>query len=151
MLGPIASALATPRTSFVGREHDVAELVGLLRTGDERLVTLTGVGGGGKTRLALEGAARLGEDFCDGVWLVDLAPVSDPRRVGQRVSAALSLSDRSGKRLLPSLQNRALLLVLDNCEHLVEACASMVDQLLAACANVRILATSREPLLIAGE
>src|SRR6266536_5402242 len=130
MLGPIATALATPRTSFVGREHDVAELVGLLRTGDERLVTLTGVGGCGKTRLALEVAVRLREDFPDGVWLVELAPVSDPRRLRQRVAAALSLSDRSGHGLVPSLEHRVLLLVLDNCEHLVDACATIADQLL---------------------
>ncbi len=147
----LAPALAMPRNSLVGRERDLAEVVALLRTGNERLVTLTGVGGCGKTRLALEVAVRVREDFPDGVWLVELAPVSDPRRLRQRVAAALSLSDRSGHGLVPSLEHRVLLLVLDNCEHLVDACATIADQLLSACSQLRILATSREPLLIAAE
>jgi predicted ATPase/DNA-binding CsgD family transcriptional regulator len=131
--------------------RNVAEVVALLRTGNERLVTLTGVGGCGKTRLAVEVALRVREDFPDGVWLVELAPISDPRRLRQRVAAALSLSDRSDHVLVPSLENRLLLLVLDNCEHLVEACATLADQLLSACSGLRMLATSREPLLIVGE
>jgi non-specific serine/threonine protein kinase len=142
--------LPAPRSSLVGREREVEELLDLIRTGAERLITLTGVGGCGKTRLALEVARHLREYFPDGVWLVDLAPVSDPRQVALRVAGALSVSDTS-EGGLASLQKRTLLLVLDNCEHLVEACASLADHLLSTCADVRILATSREPLLIAGE
>jgi non-specific serine/threonine protein kinase len=151
MLGSTPPALAVPRTSFIGREGEVAELVDLLSRSLDRMVTLTGVGGCGKTRLAIEVARRLGPAFADGVWLVELAPISDPRRVRQRVAAALSISDTSQRDLYRSLRDRKLLLVLDNCEHLVEACAGLADQLLSNCADLRILATSREPLLIAGE
>jgi predicted ATPase/DNA-binding CsgD family transcriptional regulator len=151
MHSSIVESLAVPRTSFVGREREVAELVDLLASGRDRLVTLTGVGGCGKTRLAIEVALRVGDVFPDGVWLVELAPISDPHRVCQRLAAALSISDTSWRNLQRSLHDRKLLVVLDNCEHLVEACADLADQLLSSCSDLRILATSREPLLIPGE
>ena len=146
----VGPGLPLPRTSLVGREREVAELLDLLRNGAERLITLTGVGGCGKTRLAVEVGLHLREHFPDDVWLVDLTPLSDPRQVALRVAGALSVSDMS-EASLASLQNRALLLVLDNCEHVVDACADLVDRLLSTCPGLRILATSREPLLISGE
>ena len=146
----VAPGLPMPRNSLVGREREVAELIELFRDRRDRLVTLTGVGGCGKTRLALEVAWLLRESFPDGVWLVDLTPLSEPHQVALRVAGALSVSDMSHTSLEP-LQHRTLLLVLDNCEHLLDACAGLADQLLSACADVRILATSREPLLISGE
>ena len=145
--GRIRSGLPAPRTSLVGRERDVAELLDLLRTSSERLITLTGVGGCGKTRLAVEVAHQLRDHFADGVWFVDLTALSDPAQVALRVASALCASEAG----LLSLANRNLLLVLDNCEHVVEACASFADQLLSTCTDLRIVATSREPLLISGE
>ncbi len=140
-------------TSFIGREREIAEVTGLLTT--SRLVTLTGTGGCGKTRLALEVAARVVDWFADGVWLVELAALTDGQLVVQAVASALGLRQQSGRPLVEILvdyaQPRHLLLVLDNCEHLVGACAALADLLLRDCPRLHILATSREPLGIAGE
>jgi len=151
MLATALQSLPGPRTSLIGRERELNGICELIACGAERLVTLTGVGGGGKTRLALEAARRLREAFPDGVWLVELAELSNPRLVAARVAAALALRKSSDHMLATALQARRLLLVLDNCEHLIDACASSCDQLLTGCPDLRILATSREPLLIDGE
>jgi predicted ATPase/DNA-binding CsgD family transcriptional regulator len=159
---PVASGgapnnLPAALTSFVGRGAEVPALVRLLEGPPAaRLLTLTGSGGVGKTRLALEVAARLlGPAFPDGAWLVELAPLGDGRRLPQVVAAVLGLHegpDRSfADVLVDALRPRGLLLVLDNCEHLVEPCAELADTLLRLCPRVAILATSREPLGVAGE
>jgi predicted ATPase/DNA-binding CsgD family transcriptional regulator len=140
-------------TSFVGRRRDIAEVKRLLPT--SRLITLTGMGGVGKTRLALRLAADLHRGFADGVWLVELAGLQDAPLVPQTVAAALGVQDRAASRPLETLSDflaaRQLLLVLDNCEHLVQACAVLANVLLRSCPDLRILATSRQPLGIAGE
>jgi predicted ATPase/DNA-binding CsgD family transcriptional regulator len=140
-------------TSFVGRRHEIAEVKRLLST--SRLVTLTGPGGVGKTRLALRAAGDLRRDFADGVWLVELAPLGDAGLLAQTVVAALGISDQSARppaeTLSEYLADKHPLLVLDNCEHLVDGCAVLVDALLRAAPRVRILATSRQSLGIAGE
>jgi predicted ATPase/transcriptional regulator with XRE-family HTH domain len=152
--GPNAlSNLPLPITSFVGRERELDEITRLLA--GARLLTLTGTGGCGKTRLALQvGSTRL-NTFPDGVWLVDLAPLTDPDLVPNVVATAVGAPQTPGKPaqapLLAFLRNRHLLLILDNCEHLVDACAHLAEAILQSCADVRILATSREPLGIAGE
>ena len=157
-------------TSFVGRNAELAQVAGLL--GAHRLITLTGPGGAGKTRLAVEAARAELPAVPDGVWLVELAPVTDPAEVPSAVLGALGLREqflvRTGKaagtfrsatddqadtlaRLVGALARQQALLVLDNCEHLVAAAATLADRVLAACPRVRILATSREPLNITGE
>ena len=122
-------------TSFVGRERELAELATLL--GGARLVTLTGAGGSGKTRLAIEVAARTAGQTRDGAWLVDLAPVFDPQLVVKAVARVLGVRERPHSDLLDDVLERLreseLLLVLDNCEHLVEACARLAEDLLRAC------------------
>jgi predicted ATPase/DNA-binding CsgD family transcriptional regulator len=139
--------------SFVGRERDLAEL-GLLLT-DVRALTLCGPGGIGKTRLALRLAAELAPGFADGVWLAELADLDDPDLVARRVAATLGVReepDRSlTETLAEALRSRQLLLVLDTCEHLIETCAPLVQQLLAGCRELRVVATSREPLRVRGE
>ena len=140
-------------TSFVGRERELAELAALL--GGARLVTLTGAGGSGKTRLAIEVAARTAGQTRDGAWLVDLAPVFDPQLVVKAVARVLGVRERPHSDLLGDVLERLreseLLLVLDNCEHLVEACARLAEELLRGCPELRLLATSREPLGVPGE
>jgi predicted ATPase/DNA-binding SARP family transcriptional activator len=140
-------------TSFIGRENEIAELQHQLAT--HRLVTLTGAGGCGKTRLALEVAARLATAYPGGVCLVELAPLTDSALVPQSVAAALGLREQPDQppieMLVAALKPRQLLLLLDNCEHLVAACAQLAETLLRACPHLRILATSREPLGIGGE
>lgn len=139
-------------TSFVGREREVAEVAALIASA--RLVTLGGPGGVGKTRLALEVARGVLDRFPDGVWLVELASLADPRLVVQTVSAALGVREpvRSGvPTLAAELRGKTLLLVLDNCEHLARACADLVAALLAASPGLRVLATSRETLGTSGE
>ena len=140
-------------TSFVGRERELAEVQRLLAS--SRLVTLTGAGGVGKTRLAQAVAARLSGTYSDGAQWVELAPLADPALVPQTVAAALDVDEQPGQSLLPTLlaalQPRCLLLVLDNCEHVVEACAQVADALLRGCPGITVLATSREALGIAGE
>jgi non-specific serine/threonine protein kinase len=138
----------------VGREREIAELEKLL-SGEARLLTLIGPGGCGKTRLALSAAFRLAGDFESGVWWVELAPLSDPDLVAQAVARALGVREAPGRSqteaLLEHLENRKVLLVLDNCEHLVEGCAALADAMLRSCPGLRVLATSREALSIVGE
>jgi predicted ATPase len=143
--------LPVQRSSFVGRDGELTEVCGRLLA--SQLVTLTGIGGCGKTRLALETAARLVGDFPEGVFFVDLAPLSDSELLGQTVAAGLGLHllDTSVEGLVGFLAQRRVLVVLDNCEHLLDACAELVDALLARCLDVRVLATSREPLGVEGE
>jgi predicted ATPase/DNA-binding CsgD family transcriptional regulator len=140
-------------TSFVGRATQIKEISSSLA--DDRLVTLTGAGGAGKTRLAIEIAGQTGSHFPDGVWYADLAPITHPDVVPLTVARALGLPDQPGRSitetLLRSIRDRRLLLVLDNCEHLLEASAALVNDVLAGCSHVTILATSREPLMVAGE
>lgn len=140
-------------TSFIGREQEIEDIKGLLP--GHRLVVLTGAGGSGKTRLALQVAADLLEDFEDGVWLVELAGLADPALVPQSVSATLGLREQPGRSYVQTLEDhlcpRRFLLLLDNCEHLAQACATLADGLLHACPHLRILATSRETLGVAGE
>jgi len=140
-------------TSFIGREEAVREVAGLL--GEYRLVTVTGPGGAGKTRLAGEVARAVASRFADGVWLAELAPVADPALIPAVVAAALGVREQPGVRaeeaLARVLARQLLLLVLDNCEHVIGAAAELCAGLLAACDDVRVLATSREPLAVAGE
>lgn len=140
-------------TSFIGREREIVDVRRLLSS--TYLLTLTGSGGCGKTRLALEVAAGVLEEYTDGVWLVELASLSDPALVTQTVAMALGVREVPGLPLLSTLldylRSKVLLLVLDNCEHLVAACASMTETLLRTCPSLRVLATSRERLEIPGE
>jgi predicted ATPase/serine/threonine protein kinase len=140
-------------TSFVGREREVADVCRL--AGEVRLVTLVGPGGIGKTRLALQASRELLDHYPDGVWFVDLAPLADATLVVQTVATALGARERTGTSLLDALcelaRAKRLLLVLDNCEHLVEACAALVGSLLRAGGGGRVLATSREALGVQGE
>ncbi|RMI30123.1 protein kinase [Nocardia stercoris] len=139
--------------SFVGRRSEVAELKHLL-TGS-RLVTLTGMGGVGKTRLALRAASAARRDFADGMWAIDLADVRDPSLVAPIVAGRLGMRDVSARpvrdTLVEFLRSRETLLVVDNCEQVAESMASLAETLLSACAGLRILVTSREPLNIGGE
>lgn len=143
------------RAPLIGRERDLAEARDHLLGAHERLLTLTGVGGCGKTSLALQLAADVRPAFPDGVYLVELASVTDARLVVPTIAAAVGLQDVRGQTtmaaLVSFLRPRELLLVLDNCEHLIDACAEHVNDLLRQCLRLRILATSREPLLIVGE
>ncbi len=140
-------------TSFIGRESEVAEVEAALRA--HRLVTLTGVGGVGKTRLATEVAARLADEFPDGVWFFELAAVADPAAVPDAVAAVLGVTQQPGKSVAESvaaaLEGRVRLLVVDNCEHVRDAAADLIEAILAQSATVRILATSREGLRVADE
>ena len=140
-------------TSFIGRESEVAELHAAVKA--HRLVTLTGVGGVGKTRLALEVAARRADDFPDGVWFFELAAVTDPAAVPDAVAAVLGITQQPGKTVTESvassLEGRVRLLVFDNCEHVVDRVADLVEAILAASATVTILATSREGLGVSEE
>jgi predicted ATPase/DNA-binding CsgD family transcriptional regulator len=138
---------------FIGRQGEMAEVKALLAS--SRLLTLTGAGGSGKTRLALQVAIDLLKEFEQGVWWVELAALTDPLLVPQVVASALGVSEQSGRSLTDTLSNslrsKKLLLVLDNCEHLVSACAQLAETLLHACPDLRMLATSREALNSAGE
>ncbi len=140
-------------TTFIGREKEMAELKELLAA--HRLVTLTGAGGAGKTRLSLELAAASLDRFSDGVWLAELAPVATTDLIPQTLLSMFNLREDSHRGalqvLIDHLRGKSALLLLDNCEHLVEGCAQIADQLLSACPKLRILATSREALGIAGE
>lgn len=140
-------------TSFVGREQDVVEIRRLL--GTTHLLTLTGAGGSGKTRLGLQVAAEVLHDFSDGVWLVELAAVSDPPAILRAVAAVMGIRERHAQPLVDTLtsylERKRVLLVMDNCEHLVEPCAHICAALLRACPDLRILATSRESLEVSGE
>jgi predicted ATPase/DNA-binding SARP family transcriptional activator len=140
-------------SSFIGREREISQIKQLLFSA--RLLTLTGPGGCGKTRLALKVAADLVRDFRDGVWLIELATLADPTMVAHRVSTVLGLREPIGRSpleaLLAHLKPKNILLVLDNCEHLVHACARCAATLLQACPNLQIMATSREALGVRGE
>jgi len=140
-------------TSFVGRETELSQVRGRLT--QHRLVTLTGPGGVGKTRLALEVAASAQHTFADGVWLAELASLADPEMLPGVVAAALGLRDDGARSpvhvLAEHLRSAELLLVLDNCEHLLQACADLAEHLLRSCPRLRILATSREALRVPGE
>lgn len=163
------SNLRAPMTSFVGRREDVAELERLLNNGT-RLVTMVGPGGAGKTRLATETGRSLVAQSGDGVWFVELAPLGDAAEVAPAVLSALGATEyidtpqsalgtprrlpasrAATERLVDVIADRRVLLVLDNCEHLVQEVAALVDSLLAACPRLRVLTTSREPLSIPGE
>jgi predicted ATPase len=152
-LDPSPGNLRPQTTSFIGRESQVAELQGAVKA--HRLVTLTGVGGVGKTRLALEVAERLHDEFTDGVWFFELAAISDPAAVPDAVAAVLGITQQPGKSVSESvaaaLEGRVRLLVFDNCEHVLDAAADLIDAILAASATTKIVATSREGLGIADE
>src|SRR5262249_41728405 len=140
-------------TSFIGREREIAAVKERLRA--SRLITLTGAGGCGKTRLALQVAADLLDEYAEGVWLVELAALADPALVPQTVASTLGVREEPGRALTETLaeflRSKSLLLLLDNCEHLLTACAQLADRLLRVCPGVQILASSREGLGITGE
>ena len=140
-------------TSFIGRQGALAELKAAVRA--HRLVTLTGVGGVGKTRLAIEVAANLANEFPGGVWLFELAAVTDPAAVPDAVAAVLNITQQPGKGVSESvaaaLEGRVRLLVVDNCEHVLDAAADLIDAILKHSATVKIVATSREGLGIGDE
>jgi predicted ATPase/class 3 adenylate cyclase len=140
-------------SSFIGRESELDAVTTELKL--HRLVTLTGVGGVGKTRLAIEVAARLTDEFADGVWLFELAPVGDPAAVPDAVAAILGITQQPGKSMSESvataLDGRVRLLVIDNCEHVLDAAGDLIEAILAHTATVKVLATSREGLGIADE
>jgi predicted ATPase len=156
---PLRSLEAKPNnlpqqvTSFVGRERELADVRKQL--GDTRLVTLFAAGGVGKTRLSLQVAAQVLDDYPDGVWFVDLAPMTDERLVPQAVASVLGVKEAAGRPVLEALMkyvsDRTLLLILDNCEHLLHACAELATQLLRSGPHLKILASSRQPLHVAGE
>jgi len=140
-------------TTFVGRERELVEVRKLLRS--TRLLTLCGTGGLGKTRLALQVAADALADYADGVWFVDLAPIADARLVPQMVASTMGVKEEAGQGTVEALllfaRDQALLLILDNCEHLVGACAQLATRLLQGGAKLKLLATSREGLRVQGE
>jgi predicted ATPase/class 3 adenylate cyclase len=152
-LGAVPHNLPVQLTSFVGRDQELAEADKLLA--GCRLLTLTGVGGAGKTRLSLQLAAAAIEDHPDGAWLVELAPVADPAVVPAVIAEVLGVKEEPSRSTLDSLvahlRSRQLLLILDNCEHLTDVAADLADQMLRACPELRILATSREMLGVPGE
>ena len=145
--------LPAPVASIVGRERELIDLRAMLT--HHRLVALTGIGGIGKTRLALEFATSVADAYADGVWFVDLAPVSDPGLVVNAVASALGVREEPGRPVVETLQafvaSRTLLLLLDNCEHLLQACGHLARDLLQAGPGIAIVATSREPLHVSGE
>jgi predicted ATPase/class 3 adenylate cyclase len=151
--GALRHNLPLQLTSFVGRERELDELATLLDCA--RLVTLTGAGGSGKTRLAIEVAARHAKQIRDGAWLIDFAPVFDNQLVLKAVARVLGVRERPHSDLLDDILERLresqLLLVLDNCEHLADTCARLAEDLLRSCPEIRLLATSREPLGVPGE
>lgn len=149
--------LPIPLTSFVGRTRELTEVKQLLMREPDgaRLVTLTGPGGSGKTRLAIHVGTDLIDAFRDGVWWIELAALTEPALVAQAIAKSLNVRERVNEPLTETLANalaeQTLLLILDNCEHLIDACAELAETLLTRCPNLKILATSREPLRIFGE
>jgi predicted ATPase/class 3 adenylate cyclase len=152
-LSALPNNLPAPVDSFIGRKMELAEIAEAIRA--DRLVTLTGPGGSGKTRLVLEAAASLAPAFADGVWFVALATINDGTRLAEAVARVLLVSDIAGEAIAATLEqwlsDRELLLILDNCEHVVDAVRGLCQRLLPACARLRILATSREYLDVHGE
>jgi len=148
-----ADNLPAQLTSFVGRHAEMAEVSQSVT--DNRLVTLTGAGGAGKTRLAVEVAAQLVTEFGDGLWYIDLAPITNPAVVTVTVAHTLGLPDQTGRStmdtLLRFISDRHMLLLLDNCEHLLDSCGELAVKLLGGCPRLTVLTTSREPIGIAGE
>jgi predicted ATPase len=140
-------------STFVGRAAELKEILPLVKS--SRLVTLTGLGGSGKTRLGVQVAAELLDETGDGVWLVELAAVTDAGSVPSAMAGILGVAAQPGRGMLDTLVNalapQRLLIVLDNCEHLVDACAQAADAILRRCPRVHLLATGREPLGISGE
>jgi predicted ATPase/class 3 adenylate cyclase len=149
----LANNLPQQLTSFIGREQEIEDV--RQRLVGERLVTLVGAGGCGKTRLALQAAGGMAGEFPNGIRLVELAPLSDPATVAHTVVKTLNLIEQGERSpleiLVDFLRPKRLLLVMDNCEHLIEACARLVETLLRSCPEIRVLATSREALGVAGE
>jgi predicted ATPase/class 3 adenylate cyclase len=152
-LNIIPNNLPVQMTSFVGREGEIAEVKKSLE--NTRLVTLTGSGGTGKTRLSLQAASEILDRFKDGVWLIELAPITDPELVPKTVAGILGIHEESARPIMTTLldwfRDRELLLILDNCEHLLDTCARFTDSVLRGSREVRILSSSREALGIAGE
>lgn len=152
-LDSVPHNLPVQLTDFIGRGDELEEVSHLVS--ESRLLTLTGVGGTGKTRLALQVGAEIVEDFPDGVWVVDLIPVTDGEMVDNAVAAALGVRDQPGRSLLETigdaLRTRKTLIILDNCEHLLSNAADVVSEILRTDPQVRVLATSREPLGVPGE
>ncbi len=150
-----SSHLPAQLTSLIGRLEEVAELSGLLADSRTRLLTLTGAGGCGKTRLALRVGEEMACRFPHGAWLVELAPVAEPGLVANALAAVFDIREEGDRSLLSSISDyfrpRQALLILDNCEHLVEPAAHLAASLLLACPGLQIMATSREPLSIPGE
>ena len=149
----ISQRLPVQLTSFVGRNTELPQVSALLS--ENRLLTLTGAGGAGKTRLAIELAGQLAGEFSDGVWYVDLAPLTGPELVPITAARAFGLPDQPGRSTMDTLTrfvaDRQMLVVLDNCEHLLDASAALVDSLLATAAGLTLLTTSREPIGVPGE
>jgi predicted ATPase/class 3 adenylate cyclase/DNA-binding CsgD family transcriptional regulator len=149
----VSQHLPAHLTSFVGRNTELSQVRELLS--ENRLLTLTGAGGAGKTRLAVQLAGQLTGEFSDGVWYVDLAPITDPDLVPLTVARELGLPDQPGRSTMDTLTrfvgDRQMLVVLDNCEHLLDASAALTNALLGAAAGLTLLATSREPIGVAGE
>jgi transcriptional regulator with XRE-family HTH domain len=145
--------LPIPVTSFIGREQEMREV--MRRLDDTALLTLTGIGGCGKSRLALEVARTVLSRYPDGVWMVELAPIADPMLVPHQVAKAVGIQEAGDQTLtgalIRALQDRHVLLILDNCEHLLDACARLADDLVHSCAHLKVLATSREALGLTGE
>ncbi len=145
--------LPNSTTSFIGREKEIKEVRDLFHK--SRIVTLTGAGGCGKTRLAREIAFMLVEEYKDGVWFIDLSPISDPNFVSKEISNVLSIKEEPDKpivnTLIKSIKEKSLLILLDNCEHLIQECAEIAHKLLNTVKGIQILATSREALNIQGE
>ena len=145
--------LPTALSSFIGRERGIGEVCRLL--GSRRLVTLTGPGGCGKTRLAMKVGHEQRAEFEHGVWLVELASIQDPTLVLQTIASTLNIQEQSGQALLDmladTLSTRQMLLVMDNCEHLVSACAQVIEAILQKCSELKVLATSRAVLGVTGE
>ncbi len=152
-INPKRTNLPAQLTRFIGREREMAEVNALVQ--NKRLVTLTGSGGVGKTRLALEAGAQVVALFPDGVWLAEFAPLSDEALVAATMAGVFGLQEQPGRSLLNMLVafigEKHMLAIFDNCEHMVAACADLADALLQACPNLHILATSREALRVAGE
>ena len=158
---PLRSLASTPNNlpqqlnSFVGRERELDEVRAVLGYPTVRLLTLLGMGGLGKSRLSLQVAAEVLDDFPDGVWFIELAPLSDPQSVPQAVAGVLGVKPQAGvtvaEALLDYLRDKSLLLVLDNCEHLVQACAELARRVLQSAPQAKLLASSRDALQTAGE